>query len=115
MGPSEIIDAESFTWTDDAWLGRPWHEAVVYELHLGAFTAEGTYDAASRQLDRLARLGVTAIELMPLADFAGARNWGYDGVLPFAPDSRYGRPDSLKAFICAAHRRGLMVLIRCGL
>jgi malto-oligosyltrehalose trehalohydrolase len=110
-GPSEIVDAASFAWTDGSWLGRPWHEAVVYELHLGTFTAEGTYEAAMRQLDRLARLGVTAIELMPLADFAGARNWGYDGVLPFAPDSRYGRPEALKAFICAAHRIGLMVLI----
>jgi malto-oligosyltrehalose trehalohydrolase len=111
MGPSEIIDAASFEWTDGAWLGRPWYEAVIYELHLGTFTAEGTYDAAARHLDRLARLGITAIELMPLADFAGVRNWGYDGVLPFAPDSRYGRPESLKAFIDAAHRLGLMVLI----
>jgi maltooligosyltrehalose trehalohydrolase len=110
-GPSEVIDPESFAWTDDQWMGRPWHEAVIYELHLGAFTQEGTYDAAARQLDRLARLGITAIELMPLADFSGARNWGYDGVLPFAPDSRYGRPDSLKSFVCAAHRIGLMVIV----
>jgi maltooligosyltrehalose trehalohydrolase len=111
IGPSEVIDPESFVWTDDEWMGRPWHEAVIYELHLGAFTQEGTYEAAARQLDRLARLGITAIELMPLADFSGARNWGYDGVLPFAPDSRYGRPDSLKSFICAAHCAGLMVMV----
>jgi malto-oligosyltrehalose trehalohydrolase len=110
-GPSEVIDPESFAWTDDGWMGRPWHEAVIYELHLGTFTQEGTYEAAARQLDRLARLGITAVELMPLADFSGARNWGYDGVLPFAPDSRYGRPDSLKSFICAAHRIGLMVIV----
>jgi maltooligosyltrehalose trehalohydrolase len=110
-GPSEVIDPQSFVWTDDGWTGRPWHEAVIYELHLGAFTQEGTYEAAARQLDRLARLGVTAIELMPLADFSGARNWGYDGVLPFAPDSRYGRPEALKSFICAAHRVGLMVIV----
>ncbi|HUB95860.1 MAG TPA: malto-oligosyltrehalose trehalohydrolase [Stellaceae bacterium] len=110
-GPSELIDPQSFAWTDDAWKGRPWHEAVILELHVGTFTAEGTYAAAAAQLDRLARLGITAIELMPLADFAGARNWGYDGVLPFAPDSRYGRPEALKALVCEAHRLGLMVLI----
>ena len=110
-GPSEIIAAEAFDWTDEVWRGRPWHEAVIYELHLGAFTREGTYRAAMAELERLRDLGITAIELMPLADFAGTRNWGYDGVLPFAPDSSYGRPEELKALICAAHRLGLMVFI----
>ena len=110
-GPSEIVDPAAFTWQDTAWEGRPWHEAVIYELHVGTFTAEGTYRAAQDRLDYLAELGVTAIELMPLADFPGRRNWGYDGVLPYAPDASYGRPAELKAFIQAAHARGLMVLL----
>jgi maltooligosyltrehalose trehalohydrolase len=110
-GPSEIIAPNAFEWTDQEWRGRPWHEAVLYELHLGTFTREGTYRAATGELERLRDLGITAIELMPLADFAGTRNWGYDGVLPFAPDSSYGRPDELKALICAAHRLGIMVFV----
>ncbi|HKT20408.1 MAG TPA: malto-oligosyltrehalose trehalohydrolase [Stellaceae bacterium] len=110
-GPSEIIDPAAFDWSDGDWSGRPWHEAVIYELHLGAFTQSGGFSGAQDELERLARLGVTAIELMPIADFAGRRNWGYDGVLPFAPDSAYGRPEALKALICAAHRRGLMVFL----
>ena len=110
-GPSEIVDPSAFDWSDGAWTGRPWHEAVVYELHLGDFSRGGSFATAQQQLERLARLGVTAIELMPVADFAGQRNWGYDGVLPFAPDSAYGRPEDLKALICEAHRLGLMVLI----
>jgi maltooligosyltrehalose trehalohydrolase len=110
-GRSELIDPTSFDWSDDNWKGRPWHEAVIYELHIGAFTREGTFRAAMGELERLARLGITAIELMPLADFAGSRNWGYDGVLPFAPDSSYGRPEELKALIVEAHRLGVMVFI----
>jgi malto-oligosyltrehalose trehalohydrolase len=110
-GPSEIVAPDAFEWTDDAWRGRPWHEAVIYELHLGTFTRAGNYRGAMAELKRLCDIGITAIELMPLADFAGTRNWGYDGVLPFAPDSSYGRPEELKALICAAHRLGLMVFI----
>jgi malto-oligosyltrehalose trehalohydrolase len=110
-GPSEVIDAEAFDWDDEGWVGRPWREAVIYEIHIGTFTREGTYDAAAAELERLAQLGVTAVELMPLSDFSGTRNWGYDGVLPFAPDSVYGRPESLKRFIATAHRLGLMVFI----
>ncbi|MGH7035585.1 MAG: alpha-amylase family glycosyl hydrolase, partial [Stellaceae bacterium] len=110
-GPSEIIDPSAFDWSDPVWTGRPWHEAVIYEMHLGAVSRGGSFVAAQEQLNRLARLGVTAIELMPVADFAGRRNWGYDGVLPFAPDSAYGRPEALKGLICEAHRLGLMVLI----
>ncbi|HLI21704.1 MAG TPA: malto-oligosyltrehalose trehalohydrolase, partial [Stellaceae bacterium] len=110
-GPSELIAPEAFDWDDDDWRGRPWHEAVIYELHLGALTRAGSYRAAAAELPRLKELGITAIELMPLADFAGSRNWGYDGVLPFAPDSSYGRPEKLKGLICAAHRLGLMVFI----
>jgi maltooligosyltrehalose trehalohydrolase len=110
-GPSVIVDPGAHQWTDDAWRGRPWHEAVLYELHVGTFTPEGTFAAAAARLDHLAALGVTAIELMPLADFPGARNWGYDGVLPFAPDASYGTPDDLKRLVEAAHARGLMVFV----
>lgn len=110
-GASEVVDAEAFDWQDGDWRGRPWEEAVVYELHVGTFTPSGSFAAVTERLDYLAGLGVTAIELMPVADFPGARNWGYDGVLPFAPDSRYGRPEDLKALIQAAHARGLMVLL----
>ncbi|HEY1507113.1 MAG TPA: malto-oligosyltrehalose trehalohydrolase, partial [Stellaceae bacterium] len=110
-GPSEIVAPDAFEWTDESWRGRPWREAVIYELHLGAFTRDGTYRAAVKEIERLRDLGITAVELMPLADFAGTRNWGYDGVLPFAPDSSYGRPEDLKAFICEAHRLGLMVFL----
>lgn len=110
-GASEVIDPLAFDWQDPGWRGRPWAEAVVYELHVGAFTPEGSFRAAGERLDYLVELGVTAVELMPLADFPGQRNWGYDGALPFAPDASYGRPDDLKAFVQAAHERGLMVLL----
>ncbi len=108
---SAVVDPRSFEWTDDAWQGRPWREAVVYELHIGAFTAAGTFTGAIEKLDHLAACGITAIEVMPVADFAGARNWGYDGVLPFAPDASYGTPDDFKRFVVEAHGRGLMVLL----
>jgi malto-oligosyltrehalose trehalohydrolase len=110
-GPSEVIDPAAFAWDDGGWQGRPWEEAVIYELHVGAFTSQGRYKGVEAKLHHLRDLGVTAIELMPLADFAGKRNWGYDGVLPFAPDSRYGRPEELKALVQAAHRAGLMVFL----
>ena len=110
-GPSEVIDPCGFGWSDSTWKGRPWSDAVLYELHIGTLTSEGTFLAAIEKLDHLAALGVTAIELMTIADFPGLRGWGYDSVLPFAPDSAYGRPEDLKAFIDAAHARGLMVLL----
>jgi len=110
-GPSEVIDPATHDWSDGEWRGRPWEEAVVYELHIGAFTPEGTFRAAIDKLDHLTALGVTAIEIMPIGDFPGTRNWGYDGVLPFAPDSVYGRPEDLKALVEAAHARRLMVLL----
>jgi maltooligosyltrehalose trehalohydrolase len=110
-GPSAVVDPRAFEWTDGKWRGRPWREAVVYELHVGTFTPAGTYAAAEARLADLAALGVTAIELMPLADFAGRRNWGYDGVLPFAPDAAYGTPEDLKRLVQAAHGHGLMVLL----
>jgi len=110
-GPSEVIDPTVYPWKDEAWTGRPWHETVLYELHVGTFTPDGTFLAAIDKLDELVELGVTAIELMPVADFPGARNWGYDGVLPFAPDAAYGRPEDLKALVDAAHAKGLMVFL----
>jgi maltooligosyltrehalose trehalohydrolase len=110
-GPSRVVDPGGYTWRDDAWRGRPWHEAVLYELHVGAFTPEGTFAAARARMPELAALGITAVELMPVADFPGQRNWGYDGVLPFAPDASYGAPDELKAMVDDAHALGLMVLL----
>jgi maltooligosyltrehalose trehalohydrolase len=110
-GPSEVMDSSAYAWNDADWSGLPWEECVLYELHIGAFTPEGTFSAAIDRLDWLAGIGITAIEMMPVADFPGARNWGYDGVLLFAPDSSYGRPDDLKAFVDAAHARGIMVFL----
>ncbi len=110
-GPSEVIDAASYGWSDWTWRGRPWAEAVLYELHAGAFTQEGTFRAATGKLRHLRDLGITAIEIMPVADFPGRCNWGYDGVLPYAPDSSYGRPEDFKALVDAAHASGIMVLL----
>ena len=110
-GASALTDPLAFEWLDAGWHGRPWHEAVIYELHIGCFTPEGTFNGAIARLDDLVTLGVTAIELMPVADFAGQRGWGYDGVLPFAPEASYGTPDDLKRLVVAAHQRGLMVLM----
>jgi maltooligosyltrehalose trehalohydrolase len=110
-GRSLLVDPLAFEWTDDAWQGRPWHEAVIYELHVGCCTPQGTFAAVVDRLDDLVAFGVTAIELMPVADFPGRRGWGYDGVLPFAPEAGYGTPEDLKRLICAAHARGLMVLL----
>ena len=108
---SEVVDPAAFDWQDADWRGRPWEDAVVYELHVGSFSPEGTFAGVEARLDYLVELGVTAIELMPVADFPGERGWGYDGVLPFAPESRYGRPEDLKSLVQAAHARGLMVLL----
>jgi malto-oligosyltrehalose trehalohydrolase len=110
-GPSEVIDHASYSWRAPDWHGRPWPETVLIETHVGTFTQEGTCRAMIGKLDHLVAAGITALELMPLADFAGAHNWGYDGVLWYAPDSAYGRPDDLKALIDAAHLRGLMVFL----
>ncbi len=111
FGPSEVIDHAAYRWRASEWRGRPWHETVLLETHVGTFTPEGTYRAMIGKLDHLVASGITALELMPLADFAGQRNWGYDGVLWYAPDHAYGRPDDLKALIDEAHSRGLMVFL----
>jgi maltooligosyltrehalose trehalohydrolase len=110
-GPSEVIDPGGWAWQDAGWHGRPWEEAVIYELHVGSFTTSGGFAGVQEKLDYLASLGITAIELMPVADFPGRHNWGYDGALLFAPDSRYGRPEALKSLVDAAHARGLMVFL----
>jgi len=110
-GPSEVVDHQSFKWRASGWRGRPWQETVLIEAHVGTFTREGTYRAMIGKLDHLVRCGITALELMPLADFAGSRNWGYDGVLWYAPDHAYGRPDDLKTLVDEAHLRGLMVFL----
>ena len=106
--PSIVADASTYEWRNTAWQGRPWHEAVVYEVHAGVL---GGFSGIRQRLPELRRLGVTAIEIMPIADFPGGRNWGYDGVLPFAPDTAYGTPDELKALIDEAHGMGLMVML----
>lgn len=110
-GPSEVVQPESYLWRDLEWKGRPWAETVLYELHVGTFTEEGTFLAAIQRLDHLAGLGITAIEIMPVADFPGGRGWGYDGVLFYAPESAYGRPEDLKALVEAAHARGISVVL----
>jgi maltooligosyltrehalose trehalohydrolase len=110
-GPSEVLNHNSYQWRARDWRGRPWREAVLIETHVGTFTPEGTYRAMIDRLDHLVATGFTALELMPLADFSGSRNWGYDGVLWYAPDSAYGRPDDLKRLIDEAHLRGLMVFL----
>ncbi|MCR0983042.1 malto-oligosyltrehalose trehalohydrolase [Roseomonas populi] len=109
-GPSVLVDHAAYPWKDGAWRGRPWHETVLYELHAGAC---GGYNGVRALLPRLRDLGVTAVELMPLAAFPGGRNWGYDGVQPFAPDSSYGTPDELKALVEEAHALGLSVFVDC--
>ncbi|HEV8019174.1 MAG TPA: malto-oligosyltrehalose trehalohydrolase [Steroidobacteraceae bacterium] len=110
-GPSMVIDPGDFAWTDATWCAPPWYAAVVYELHTGTFSPEGTFAGIESRLDHLVQLGITALELMPVADFPGRYGWGYDGVLPFAPDSSYGTPEMLKALVNSAHRRGLAVML----
>lgn len=110
-GPSMVVDPRRFEWPEADFQPRPFPEAVIYELHVGTFTREGTYAAAARRLDHLAELGVDAIEIMPLSQAPGTHNWGYDGVLHYAPAHYYGTPDDLKRFIVAAHERGLAVLL----
>jgi maltooligosyltrehalose trehalohydrolase len=110
-GPSELVDLRNFEWTDGNWKGVALEDSVFYELHVGTFTREGTFDAVRAALDQLAALGVTTIELMPIAQFPGNRNWGYDGVYPFAVQNSYGTPRDLQVLVNAAHSRGLAVAL----
>ena len=100
--PCEVIDPAAFAWSDGDWRGLPWHEAVIYQLHVGTFTPEGTFRAVQERLPYLKELGVTFIQLLPVAEFPGQRSWGYDGVLQYAPDAAYGRPDEAAEPIDAA-------------
>jgi maltooligosyltrehalose trehalohydrolase len=111
FGPSEVVDHDRYRWRATNWRGRPWEETAALELHVGTFTPAGTFRAAIEKLDHIADAGLTAVELMPIADFAGHRNWGYDGVLFYAPDSAYGHPDDLKALVDEAHLRGIMIFL----
>lgn len=110
-GPSQILDAHAFQWTDHAWSGTTLERSIFYELHVGTYTAEGTFDALIPHLSELVDLGVTTVELMPIAQFPGARNWGYDGVYPFAAQNSYGGPEGLQRFVNAAHLQGLAVAL----
>jgi maltooligosyltrehalose trehalohydrolase len=110
-GLSLVVDPQSYEWSDTSWTGRPWEETVLYEVHVGTATPEGTYAGLMNKLDSLRELGVTAIELMPIGEFPGRRNWGYDGVLPYAPDAAYGSPEDLKRLVERAHELGLMVFL----
>ena len=107
-GPSLVVDPGAYRWQHPGWRGRPWHETVLYELHAGLL---GGFAGVQAALPGLAALGVTAVELMPVNEFPGTRNWGYDGVLPFAPARSYGTPDELKALVDAAHGLGLMIFL----
>jgi malto-oligosyltrehalose trehalohydrolase len=111
LGASTLIDMQAYRWRHADWRGRPWEQAIIYELHIGAFTGEGTFRAATERLAYLAETGFTAIEIMPVAHFPGQRGWGYDGVFPYAPHSAYGIADDLKALVDAAHGLGLMVFL----
>lgn len=110
-GPSRVLDHSAFQWTDGAWRAPALKNAVIYELHIGTFTQERTFDAAAEKFEYLKALGVTHLELMPVAAFPGARGWGYDGVDMFAPQEAYGGPESLKRLVNAAHAHGLAVLL----
>ncbi len=110
-GPSQVADGRSFHWTDSQWKSAPLHELVIYELHVGTFTPEGTFKEIAKRFDHLKRIGVNAIELMPIADFAGDRNWGYDCVSIYAPSRAYGKPDDLRIMVNTAHEAGLAVIL----
>ena len=110
-GPSQAIDLREFEWSDDNWKNIPLEEYILYELHTGTFTPEGTFAALEEKLDYLKDLGINAIEIMPVAQFPGGRNWGYDGVFPFAVQNSYGGPKGLKHLVNACHEKGLAVVL----
>jgi len=111
FGPSSVVDHEAFDWQDKDWKGVILKNMIIYELHIGTFTPEGTFESAEKRLDDLVDLGITALEVMPVAQFPGERNWGYDGVFPFAVQHSYGGPQAFKKFVDACHRRGLAVIL----
>jgi maltooligosyltrehalose trehalohydrolase len=109
--PSAVVNTRKFKWNDGAFVGHSLRDTAIYELHVGTFTSEGTFDAAISRLDDLTELGITAVEVMPVAQFPGGRNWGYDGVFPFAPQNSYGGPAAFQRFVDAAHRRGISLIL----
>ncbi|HNS13759.1 MAG TPA: malto-oligosyltrehalose trehalohydrolase [Syntrophorhabdaceae bacterium] len=110
-GPSQLVDHGSFAWEDDGWKGMPLSDYMLYELHVGTFTRDGTFEAILSRLSYLKDLGITAIEVMPVAQFPGERNWGYDGTYPFAPQNSYGGPDGLKLLVNECHKAGIAVVL----
>jgi maltooligosyltrehalose trehalohydrolase len=110
-GPTRVVNPADFEWSDAEWRGLPTADLIIYELHIGTFTPGGTFESATKRLSALADLGVTAIEIMPVAEFPGARNWGYDGVSLYAPQSTYGGPDGLRRLVNACHAQGLAVIL----
>ncbi|MGB3201228.1 MAG: malto-oligosyltrehalose trehalohydrolase, partial [Nodosilinea sp.] len=110
-GPSAVVDLNQYKWGDDGWKNIPWSDYVIYEVHIGTFTSEGTFDAAIAQLADLKALGITAIEILPVSQFPGDRNWGYDGVFPYATQNSYGGPEGFKRLVDACHREGLAVIL----
>jgi maltooligosyltrehalose trehalohydrolase len=110
-GPSAVVNPNNYTWGDTAWKNIPWSDYVIYEVHIGTFTAEGTFEAAIAQLADLKALGITAIEILPVSQFPGERNWGYDGVFPYATQNSYGGPEGLKRLVDACHQEGLAVIL----
>ncbi|MBW6421925.1 malto-oligosyltrehalose trehalohydrolase [Rhizobium sp. XQZ8] len=110
-GPSLVVDPAHYHWSRRDWKGHAWEEAILYEIHIGTFTKEGTFRAAMNRIEELSALGITMLQIMPVGQFPGERGWGYDGVLPYAPHHAYGSPDDMKAFIDAAHRHGLSVML----
>ncbi len=110
-GPSEVVDHASFKWNDNKWKGIPFEETILYELHIGTFTEQGSFESAIEKLDLLKEVGINAIEIMPVAQFPGNRNWGYDGVFPFAVQNSYGGPEGLKKLVDAAHQKGIAVFL----
>ena len=109
--PSAVVDTRQFRWTDGEFQGHSLRDLIIYELHIGTFTLEGTFAAAIARLDDLVELGITAVEIMPVAQYPGSRNWGYDGVFPYAVQNSYGGPKALQGFVDAAHARGLSVIL----
>lgn len=108
---SEVVNITTFPWKETGWNNLPLEDYIIYELHVGTFTEEGTFAAAAQKLDHLVTLGITAVEIMPVAQFPGARNWGYDGVFPFAVQNSYGGPKELQEFVDACHQKGLAVIL----
>ncbi len=111
FGPSATVDHEKFSWNDILWAGVPIQKMIIYELHVGTFTAEGTFLGVLKRVKELADLGINSIELMPIAQFSGERNWGYDGVLPYAVQNSYGGPEELKRLVDFCHLKGISVIL----